>query len=257
LSKASTPELIEVPEQDWQEARRRLAIIQPLSTTKDRTRDSMTLAARHLRVSVTHAYRLLKRYEADPRLTSLLPAPCGPKHGKSHLQPLVEDVIRTTIEEVYLTRQKPCVTVLVEEVRRRCKALGLQPPSQKAVRFRLAARPAAEVMARRQGRKAARDRFAPVTGSLDAPWPLSIVQLDHTLVDVIVVDSVTRQPIQRPWLTLAIDVCSRCVPGFYLALEPPSATSVALCVTHAVLPKEGWLAGLGVEQRWPISGIME
>jgi putative transposase len=257
LSKISSPQLIEVPEQDWQEARRRLAIIQPLSATKDRTRDSVTLAARHLRLSVTHAYRLLKRYDADPRLTSLLPFPRGPKQGKSRLQPLVEDVIRTTMEEVYLTRQKSSVTVLVEEVRRRCKALGLQPPSEKAVRFRLAARSAAEVMARREGRKAARDRFAPVTGSLEAPWPLSIVQIDHTLVDVIVVDSVTRQPIQRPWLTLAIDVCSRCVPGFYLSLEPPSATSVALCITHAVLPKEGWLAGLGVEQRWPISGTPE
>jgi len=257
LSKVSTPELIEVPEQDWQEARRRLTIIQPLSATRARTRDSVTLAAKHLRLSVTHAYRLLKRYDADPRLTSLLPAPRGPKQGHSRLQPLVEDVIRTSIEEDYLTRKKPSVTVLVDKVRRRCKVLGLQPPSQKAVRFRLAARPAAEVMARREGRKAARDRFAPVTGSLDAPWPLSIVQIDHTLVDVIVVDSVTRQPIQRPWLTLAIDVCSRCVPGFYLSLDPPSATSVALCITHAALPKEGWLACLGVEQRWPISGIPE
>jgi putative transposase len=32
------------------------------------------------------------------------------------------------------------------------------------------------------------------------------VQIDHTLVDVIVVDKLTREPIQRPWLTLAIDV---------------------------------------------------
>ncbi len=159
MSKVSTPELIEVPEQDWQEARRRLSIIQPLSATKARTREGVTLAAKHLRLSVTHAYRLLKRYDADPRLTSLLPAPRGPKQGHSRLQPLVEDVIRTSIEEDYLTRQKPSVAVLVDKVRRRCKALGLQPPSQKAVRFRLAARPAAEVMARRQGRKAARDRY--------------------------------------------------------------------------------------------------
>jgi putative transposase len=257
LSKANIPELIEVPEQDWQEARRRLAIIQPLSATSARTSDTMMLAAKHLQISVTHTYRLLKRYETDPRLTTLLPAPRGPKRGNSRLQPLVEDVIKTCIDEVYLTRQKPCVTALVAEVRRRCRALALQPPSQKAVRHRLAALSAAEITARRHGRKAARDRFGPVTGSIDAPWPLSIVQIDHTLVDVIVVDSVTREPIQRPWLTLAIDVCSRCVPGFYLSLEPPSATSVALCITHAVLPKEGWLASLGVEQRWPISGCPE
>ena len=104
MSKVSTPELTEVPEQDWQEARRRLAIIQPLSATKDRTRDSVTLAARHLRLSVTHAYRLLKRYDADPRLTSLLPFPRGPKQGKSRLQPLVEDVFVPAI--IYLIGRK-------------------------------------------------------------------------------------------------------------------------------------------------------
>ena len=92
-------------------------------------------------------------------------------------------------------------------------------------------------------------------GSLEATTPLSLVQIDHTLVDVIVVDSVTRQPIQRPWITLAIDVFSRVVVGFHLSLEPPSATSVALCISHAVLPKEPWLAARNIEEQWPVSGL--
>jgi len=91
---------------------------------------------------------------------------------------------------------------------------------------------------------------------LEASWPLSLVQIDHTLVDVIVVDSVTRAPIQRPWLTLAIDVWSRCVVGFHLSLEAPSATSVALCIAHAVLPKSPWLAERKIEADWPIHGLM-
>jgi putative transposase len=83
------------------------------------------------------------------------------------------------------------------------------------------------------------------------------VQIDHTLVDVIVVDSATRTPIQRPWLTLAIDVYSRCVVGFYLSLEPPSATSVAMCILHAALPKAPWLAARKIDETWPIQGIIE
>jgi putative transposase len=252
-----SPELTEVSPQDWQEARRRLEIIQPLAAAADRTRSSVHLAAKQLKLSVTHAYRLLKRYDADPRLTSLLPARRGRKPGHCRLATMVEEVIQTAIDEVYLTRQKPRVTVLVAEVHRRCRVLGLRTPSAKAVRRRLQGRPASELLARREGRKAARDRFGPVTGSPDAPWPLSLVQIDHTLVDVIVVDSITREPIQRPWLTLAIDVHSRCVPGFYLSLEPPSATSVALCIAHSALPKEAWLASLGIEVSWPIGGIPE
>lgn len=254
---AISPELMEVPAKDWEVARRRFEVIQPLAACSGRTRKNVQQAARQLQLSVAQAYRLLRRYEVDPRLTSLLPARRGRKQGHSRLSGIAEQVIQTTIDEVYLTRQKPSVAVLVEEVRRRCKALGVPPASPKAVRRRLQVRPASQVLGRREGRKAARDRFAPVTGSLKAPWPLSLIQIDHTLVDVIVVDSLTRAPIQRPWLTLAIDVHSRCVPGFHLSLEPPSATSVALCIAHAALPKEGWLALLGVEASWPIWGIPE
>jgi len=55
-----------------------------------------------------------------------------------------------------------------------------------------------------------------------------VVQIDHTLVDVVVVDELERLPLRRPWLTLAIDVASRMVNGFYVSLERPSILSVAL-----------------------------
>ena len=46
-----------------------------------------------------------------------------------------------------------------------------------------------------------------------------LLQMDHTLVDVVVVDEVDREPIGRPWLTLALDVATRAVPGFHLSLD--------------------------------------
>ena len=254
---AVAPDLTQVSDEDWQEAHRRLATIQRLAATSERTRSCMQDAARELKLSEIQVYRLLQRYKADPRLTNFLPARRGPKQGRRHLTPAVEEIIEAAIAEFYLTRQKPRPSALMRDIRRRCRALGILSPSLKAVRLRLAALPAAKVVARREGGKAARDRFAPVTGSLDAPAPLSIVQIDHTLVDAIVVDSVNREPIQRPWLTLAICVNTRCVPGFYLSLEPPSATSVALCMAHASLPKEGWLAARGIEEVWPVSGIAQ
>ncbi len=83
------------------------------------------------------------------------------------------------------------------------------------------------------------------------------MQIDHTLVDIIVVDSMTRAPIRRPWLTLAIDVHSRCVVGFHLSLEPPSATSVALCIAHAVLNKLPWLSERKIDAEWAMEGLIE
>jgi len=233
----SAPELLSVSTTQWDEARRRLAVIGRLADSTERTRAQVVAAAGELGFGPTYVYGLLRRYLADPRLTSLLSRPCGGVRGRSRLPSEIEAVVDEAIEKVYLTRQRAKITDLVTEVRRRCHVLGLPPPGRKAITARLRARPPREVLARREGRKAARDQFAPAVGSLRSDWPLALVQIDHTLVDVIVVDSVTRAPIQRPWLTLAIDVFSRCVIGLYLSLEPPSATSVALCIAHAVLPK--------------------
>lgn len=247
----NTRDLADVPARDWEVARRRLAVISRLAQSEVRTRSIAKLAAQELTCSVALVYRLLSRYQADPRLTNFLPRPRCRRHGQARLTTEVEEVITGAIEEVYLTRQRPSVRHLVREVEQRCRKLALPAPSRKAIQKRVNARAASEIIIRREGHKAARDRFAPVTGALEAPSPLHLVQIDHTLVDVVVVDSVTRTPIQRPWLTLAIDVCSRCVMGFHLSLEAPSATSVALCIAHAALPKDDWLAARGIEGTWP------
>ena len=54
---------------------------------------------------------------------------------------------------------------------------------------------------------------------------MDIGQIDHTLVDAIVVDREHRVSIGRPWLALAIDIASRAVLGFTIPLENPSALS--------------------------------
>jgi putative transposase len=254
---ADTPDLADVPAVDWREARRRFEVINALAQMPERSRSDAEAAAGMLGYSTSLVYRLLARYLADARVTSLLPGRRGRRHGQLLLPAEVDEVVQATIDAVFLSRQRPRVSDLVVEVQRRCRTLGLPKPSRKAVTLRIGQRKSAEVVARRLGRKAARDRFAPATGSLTAPWPLALVQIDHTLVDVIAVDSITRQPIQRPWLTIAIDVHSRCVAGFHLALEPPSATSVALCIAHGALPKAGWLMARGIASDWPVEGLPE
>jgi putative transposase len=83
------------------------------------------------------------------------------------------------------------------------------------------------------------------------------VQIDHTLVDVVVVDELERRPLRRPWLTLVIDVASRMVTGFYVSLDPPSTLSVALALAQAALPKDLWLCDRGLDLAWPACGLLE
>lgn len=68
-------------------------------------------------------------------------------------------------------------------------------------------------------------------------------------------DETSRLPVGRPWLTVAIDIYSRCIAGFLVSFEAPSATSVGLCLAHTGLEKRSYLSGLGLDTEWPIAGI--
>ncbi|WP_164479486.1 integrase catalytic domain-containing protein [Methylocystis rosea] len=95
------------------------------------------------------------------------------------------------------------------------------------------------------------------SGQFVASRPNAIWQIDHTLVDVIVVDEQLRRPIGRPVLTIAIDVCTRMVAGFHLSLEAPSSVSVGLCLLHAVYDKTVWLNEREIDVSWPVAGLPE
>ena len=83
----------------------------------------------------------------------------------------------------------------------------------------------------------------PTPGKLIATRPLEIVQIDHTKVDVVVVDEDNRKALPgRPYLTLAIDVFSRMVTGFELSMSEPSRLSNGLCMLRATFDKTAWLA---------------
>jgi len=84
---------------------------------------------------------------------------------------------------------------------------------------------------------------------------MAVLQIDHTPVDLILVDETWRKPVGRPWLSVAIDAYSRCIAGLHLSYEAPSATVAGLCLAHAVLDKAATLRGLGIEADWPCQGL--
>ncbi|MGX5850868.1 Mu transposase C-terminal domain-containing protein [Mesorhizobium sp. PL10] len=249
------PDKFAVDDVDWRRAVAREAIIRPL-TSKDRLSPAdVGLACRQLGLGRARLYELLGRYRASPVTSSLLGHNPGPAKGRRRLSEEMEALIETAMRDTYRRREKPSVTALHDRVRELCRSRGEVAPSWKAVRARVQLADPRLLMRDREGAKAARDRFAPVVQEYRADHALQIVQIDHTLADVFVVDTVHRRPIQRPWLTLAIDIASRMVAGFYLTLESPSAASVALCVQHMVMPKEPWLKARNVQAAWPVFGL--
>jgi putative transposase len=241
----------------WEQAVAREAVIRRLASQDRPDRAEFLSACRELGLKRSRLYELIKAYKARPITSSLLTAAAGTQTGSRRLPEVIETVIAKAIEDFFKSRQKPSINALHKEVRRRCSQQGLRAPCWTSVRDRVAAIDPAELVAAREGAKAARSRYHPVPGTYKIERAFEVIQIDHTLVDVIVVDRAHRQPLQRPWVTLAIDVASRMVAGFYLTLEPPSALSVSLVIQHLVRPKLDWLDGLGIDADWPAAGLPE
>jgi putative transposase len=242
---------------DWIVANQREAVIRPLADQVRLTAQDVAAATFQLNLSRAMLYRLIQRYKQRPQTSSLLPW----KRGRDRFTQVIdqdrEDLINICIQEFYLTPQRPSIAAFMRELRRRFVERCLSPPHYRTVRRRLEAVNAREVVRQREGAKAARAKFGLVKHSpLHNLLPLDLIQIDHTLVDVILVDQRGRLPIGRPWLTLAVDVASRMVAGFHVSLDPPSALAVSLVMTHAVLSKEQWLADRELPAiGWPVAGI--
>lgn len=241
---------------DLAEARRRFAIIRPLLGLERGVMEAVHRISAETGIGASTLRRWVHRYEDRGLLSDLAPKRRGKKMPKL-LDPRVEAIVSQVIEECYLSRQRLSIAKAYEQVVLRCKARRLNPLHKDTFCQRIKAIPEAIKIERRYGRKIAHDRFGPVKGQFpNADYPLAYVQIDHTLLDIILVDERERRPIGRPWVTLAIDVYSRVVVGYYLCLDHPSAFSVGMCVAHAVGDKVGELDRLGVDGDWPVWGMM-
>jgi len=248
----------EVDQQRWDEACRRADALRdfvrqrPMGSTIG---DVAGLAAK-LGLSRATTYRLIKVFREGGTVTSLLGRKRGRPKGFRPLDDRRQDIIRTMIAGFYLKPTRPPFSRLVREVQANCMAAELKPPNWRTIKARLEDIDL-ERRAKRRGEKKIVKATTATPGEYSASRPLQIVQIDHTKADVFVVDEETRSPIGRPWLTLALDVCSRMVPGFYLTMEAPSRLSTSLCLLHSVFDKSAWLRERDIHEVWPIAGLPE
>jgi putative transposase len=226
-------------------------VLRPLGT-KPLSRAMATRAAQLLKVHWTSIYRLRRRFLSHPVASSLKPRERGPKPGVGRLPRAVETVLDEVLQ-TWLPKQRDIAHPLkevVQEVRQRCRALKLAPPSRNSVARRWKRLQEAEAMALAEDLKA-----KPAPGEFRVDAPLEVVQIDHTQADAFVVDPLFRRNAKRPWISIAIDVATRCVLAFYLSMDRPNAATVALLLTRMALPKSEWIKRLGVDAQWPMYGI--
>ncbi|WP_206860582.1 Mu transposase C-terminal domain-containing protein [Lysobacter changpingensis] len=213
--------------------------------------------ANRMHVSLRTVNRRYARYLDDDNPAAQLDGLRGNAPGCRILQVEKEKIIERSIKEVYLKRERGTLAAVHAHAEWLCRSAGLKPPCLRTTRSRIRSLDPLLTARRRFGPHEGDALQAPCARGLVVRRPLEIVQIDHALMDVIVASPSSRLPIGRPWITLAIDVFTRCILGYYISLDDPNQTSVGLCLEHACFPKNAWLKALKQTLDYPMFGKME
>jgi putative transposase len=244
-------------EKKWEVALKRFEIIKPLLEIK-RTKELFEKVAKEHSIGIATLYRWIKLYDEHGTVSSILGKPKNGGRGKSRLSKEQDKIIDEAINKIYLNSSRKSINRTIRAINETCIAKNILAPHATTIRNRIKDYSEEEIMRRRVGVKEANYKFKPIKGSSpEVHYPYSLVQIDHTRVDIILVDEHTRAPYKRPWLTVAIDSYSRMVVGFYLSFETPGALGTGLCIAHSILPKEIWLEKRGVKAHWPCWGKID
>ncbi|WP_043307905.1 DNA-binding domain-containing protein [Pseudomonas sp. ML96] len=248
----SAVELNEVDPDAWEEAAHKFHWLEPLMFRR-RSVAEIGAVAEELLTSQPTVYRWLNKLEESRNIRCLLRRRRGDA-GTKRLSTEVEAAIQQVIKEKYLKAEKPSPTAAYRELEDKCRELGLQCPAKGTFLSRLNEIPPFDRELARNGENAA-SKYRANGGSLPGVNGLySLWQIDHTWVDIELVDSVDRVAIGRPWITVVIDTFTRMVVGWYISFDPPGTIATGLAITNAILPKDNWMRDLGVNYDWPCQG---
>lgn len=208
----------------------------------------------------------LRRYrESDKDVRALIDRTQERGNRTPRYCPEVVEIVDDVIQTRYLTLERPTQADTLENIqgrieqenRVRPKSEALPVPTKAMLKKRIAEVPAFDVFAARYGLPAARIKFRTCWDGVLALKPLARVAMDHYRMNLFVVDEESGLPLGRPWLTLLLDECTRCVVGYYLGFDEPSNINVARAIRHAIAPKD--LTGEGIElvNDWDVWGVID
>lgn len=220
-----------------------------------RTRAAVRDFCRAYECSRATAYRLLSKARSSDRAAALVRMKPGPKVLSTGLSDEHERIILKVIIQEFLTRNKVSPDTALKAVNHELSGRGLFTVSKSTIIRRIETIPDRVLTLKRHGGKAARQAYQIVRGRYIVKDPLAIVQIDHTLLDIMVVDPDTRDCIGRPYLTVLLDLATRMPTGIFLSMDAPSSINLMMAFQRSVFPKTEYLATLGIRHEWPAYGL--
>jgi len=184
----------------------------------------------------------------------------------SRLHPDVVAILQEAIDNLYLNEQRNSGSAVYYDVVHRinkknefCSDKDKLPIPGRATVYRAIANiDKYESMSARFGKQIAQMKFR-TSGLGSRPTRiLERVEIDHTPLDLFVIDTETGLPQGRPTVTFAIDAYSKMPIGMHIGFSGTSIEAVFACLRHALIPKTYIKKDYPeIEHEWPCHGHIE
>lgn len=245
-----------VTKKDWDRAQLTAAMLKDVISLNITSRSGLVAISKKHGVNLDYRQiqRLLARYKADATVFSCASRRRGRKEGSRALSLATEQAIADALKKAGKIQEAITLKRVMELVEEGCKQRGAKPPSKNALTKRMKASGFSLRKRRQYGPTSDASNSKVHGGEHKITAPLDQVQIDHTKVDLKVVDADGGVIFRRPWLTLVIDIYTRVILGFYLSIRAPGIHSVSRALLMACLPKDEVLRSLNIELEWPTYG---
>lgn len=185
------------------------------------------------------------------------------RRSARRLSPLMDALISKTLREVYFTLARHTLQHAMDRIKAAAEMLvsqGRLKRSESSVSLSTLSRRVRTVdlyhrVATRYGPARARMVCRTAFNGPTASMPLEQVEIDHTMLNWVVICDRTGLPLGRPILTVMIDSYSGYLLGFYLSFHGPGVTSLSGVLQNAIKPKDDFMQGIKTEHPWLACGV--
>ena len=168
--------------------------------------------------------------------------PAERKRRSSEHQQIIDDIL----EEQYLCTHSQPVSSIYHEYEQRLRTFNQSlVEANRPIEIKISERTLYrivgeldryEVLVAQHGRAEARRKCRLIKGHLPADYPLEYVEIDHSLVDLFVIDDQLFIPLGRPWITIIRDRFSGAIIGLYISFSGPRVDSIFGALRHSIYP---------------------
>ena len=207
--------------------------------------------------------RWARRYGKTRCVVRLVPQHCA-KGRAVVIRDELETLLQAVLEEHYLKPERPTISQVYGAFKLRVDAANKERlpsqqivlPSEMTLRRYIDRLDQYQLECKRLGKHAADRKHRNAIGRLDVEAILDRWEIDHTLLDILIVDPKTGEVIGRPYITVILDRHSRMIMGFLIHLSAPNTESVLRTIERAIRPKQAWLANYpDVVNEWRACGL--